>query len=79
MTPLAEAMHYAFGAIWIAAMVTWIIGAAHFLPVWWSLVRKRKPDRRKVMVSLICAAIFVALIAAGFGVGGIAETAGGWG
>ena len=31
------------------------------------------------MVSLICAAIFVALIAAGFGVGGIAETAGGWG
>ena len=71
-------MHYAFSAIWIAAMVTWIVGVVHFLPVWWSLVRQRKPDWKRVKVSLICAALFIALIGAGFGVGGIAETAGGW-
>lgn len=54
-------------------------GAAHFLPAWRSLVRRRKPHRRKVKVSLISVAVLVPLVAAGFGVGGIAETAGRWG
>ncbi|WP_024354513.1 hypothetical protein [Brevundimonas naejangsanensis] len=79
MTPLAQAMLYVFIAIWIAAVVTWFVGAAHFLPVWWALAHQRKPERRHIRWSLISAGIFVALVGAGFGVGSIAEMAGGWG
>ncbi len=79
MIPIAQAMEYAFIAICIAAMVTWFVGAAHFLPVWWALLRKRKPERRNIKWSLISAGLFIALVGAGFGVGGITELAGGWG
>lgn len=79
MTPVAQAMEYAFIAIWIAAMVTWFVGAAHFLPVWWALARKRKPERRHIKWSLISAGMFIALVGAGFGIGAIAELAGGCG
>jgi hypothetical protein len=79
MTPVAQAMLYAFNAISIAAMVTGFVGAAHFLPVWWALMRKRKPEPRNIKWSLISAGIFVTLVGACFGVGGIAELAGGWG
>lgn len=76
---IAQAMHYAFIAIWIAALITWVVGVAFFVPVWWSLIRQRKPDRKNVRGSLISAAVFVGLVGAAFGVGGIAELAGGWG
>jgi hypothetical protein len=79
MTSVAQAMLYAFNAILIAAMVTGFVGAAHFLPVWWALMRKRKPKPRNITWSLISAGVFIALVGAGFGVGGIAELAGGWG
>jgi hypothetical protein len=79
MTPVAQAMLYAFIAIWIATMVTGFVGAAHFLRVWWALARRRKPEPRNIKWSLISAGIFIALVGAGFGIGGIAELAGGWG
>lgn len=79
MSLIAQAMLYLFIAIWIAAVITWAVGAAYFFPVWWSLLRQRKPDRKHVKGSLISAAVFVGLVVAGFGVGGIAELAGGWG
>lgn len=79
MTPIAQAMLYAFIAIWIAAVVTWVVGVANFLPVWWALARRRRPEGRQIKWSLISAAAFAALVVAGIGVGAIAELAGGWG
>lgn len=78
MTPLAQAMQYAFIAICLAAVVTWFVGAANFLPVWWALFRQRKPESLQVKWSLISAAVFLALVGASFAVAAIADKAGGW-
>lgn len=79
MTILAQAMQYAFIAICLAAVVTWFVVAANFLPVWWALFGRRKPEGRQVKWSLMSAAAFLTLVGAAFGVGAIAELAGGWG
>lgn len=79
MTPLAQAMQFAFIVIWLAMAVVWFVGAANFLPVWWALFRRQKPKGWQVKWSLISAAAFIALFGAAWGVTAIAEQAGGWG